>query len=870
MPSANPHKHLSPSSATSAASAAAHPIFTRLTTYLLLNATLAFALGIGLAAILPPLGIASYVISIATGLTALLLHHRKQRKGCLLFLLLLAVALGRLHGGLALQEPPQDQHIYNLISAEQEVVLQATLIEMPVFDQDKTRLLVKTQALRIKDNPDFIPTHGRVLFSIKGPPPEAIGPGDQLLIRAKLARPYRMGNSGSFDYQTFLRRDDIWITGRIISPLHIHRLQNEPTLGHTLRYLPEQLRGRIGLALDQHLAPEIAAVYRAILIGDRQQISPETLEQFKGSGCMHILAISGLHLSILAGVLFLIFHFLLRRSEYLMLHYPVRKWAGLLTLPPLIFYCLLAGANIPVLRSLLMVCVFILALCSEQRKSLFTTLALAALLILIWRPDSLFTVSFQLSFAAVAAIGTIVPFLKDILQTGKDSAPQSTTDKPGTVNSTINRTINHTGRWILAGLMVSTAATIGTAPLLLSAFNRISLVGPMANLLLEPLLCLWSLPLGFLAIILLPVAPTISVLLLQAGGWGIDLALKLAQFFSQLPLSSVWLPTPAPLLVICYFIALFACLQYRPGHRIALKTRLGLLALIMVLFIFPPQLFFKQFQKGSQLTFLDVGQGSATVLSLPGNKQFLIDGGGAFSPRFNVGERIIAPFLWQQSIRRLEGIAITHPDSDHFNGIPFILAHFRPKTLWINGPDPDDPAYQHLIRQARNSGIQVRIPRPNERLFEEKNAVLTNIANPLNPLSGGDLPAASNSNDRGLILRFQHERLSCLFPGDITGTVEEQLLLHQRAQLPATILLAAHHGSATSNSAPFIKAVAPKTMVVSAGRFKPNHFPSSDLRRLSHTLTIPLLLTADDGAITIDNELKISTFNGAPLPDLRP
>ena len=818
---------------------------TRITTYLLLSVTLAFAAGIFLAALLPPVTPIVFLISAGTGLIALILHRRRHQASTLFFLLLLAVSLGRIHGGLALQEPAHHQHIFNLITREQEVVLHATLAEMPVFNLEKTNLLVHAQAMRTQEDATFRPTHGRLLLSIKGTLPGTIHPGDQLLIRAQLARPYRISNPGSFDYQTYLRQDDIWISGRITSPLHIHRLQNQSTLAQTLHSLPEQIRGEIGTVINQNLPQSTAAIYRALLIGDRQQISQRVLDAFKGSGCMHILAISGLHLSILAGVLFLLAHSLLKRSEYLILHYPIRSWAAVLTLPPLIFYCLLAGANIPVLRSLLMVCVFILALCSQHRKSLFTTLALAALIILIWRPDSLFTISFQLSFAAVAAIAAIVPWLNNVLRISRsgDHKPP-----PG----------NRVGRWILAALMVSTAATIGTAPLLLSAFNRISLVGPIANLLLEPLLCLWSLPLGFLAILLLPFTPSVSVLLLHAGGWGIDLALKLAHLFNQLPLSSLWLPTPAPILVISYYIVLSSCLYHSPGQRISLRTRLSLLALIIVLFILPPQLIFKQFTKSSQLTFLDVGQGSATLLSLPGNRQFLLDGGGAFSPSFNVGERIIAPFLWQQSIRRLEGIIITHADSDHFNGIPFLLARFRPKTLWINGPAPDNPAYQRLIRQARDQGIDIRIPRPGERLIEAGNAVLTSITN---PLSGRDDFATTNSNDRGLILRFQHDRLTCLFPGDITRTVEEQLLLHQKPQLSSTILLAAHHGSATSSSEPFLKAVAPKLIVISASRFKPDHFPSGDLRRLSQTLAIPLQLTSDGGAITIDNELRVSTFN---------
>ena len=260
---------------------------------------------------------------------------------------------------------------------------------------------------------------------------------------------------------------------------------------------------------------------------------------------VYIIAISGLHLSIVASCLFVIFYWLARRSEYLMLRLSCKKLALLATIPPLCCYALLAGTQTPVLRALIMVVIFILSFCVERKRSPFTTLSFAALLILLINPKTLFTISFQLSFAAVASLILILPRLISIIQ--KRDAKNDNSSRH------IFRTIT---RWITAALLVSIVATIGTAPLLINSFNRISTVGPFANLVLEPLLCLWSLPLGLLSIPILFISPPIGEWLLQIGGIGITAAMTITDYLAGLGFTTLWLPTPSLALIVLYFITL--------------------------------------------------------------------------------------------------------------------------------------------------------------------------------------------------------------------------------------------------------------------------------------------------------------------------
>ncbi len=702
---------------------------------------------------------------------------------------------------------------------------------MPGFNGENSSLLVEAQSLRLKDSADYIAARGLVQLKLKAHWPKNLLPGDQLAIRARLDRPHTFHNPGSFDYPTFLARQDIRITGWIKSPLHIYRLDEHPAFLHQMRYLPERLRSQIGSFIEQTVTtPEISSVYKALLIGDASEISQETLEAFKGSGCRHILSISGAHLSILATFLFFIIYWLLRRSEYLILRYPVKKIAAGLCLLPLAIYTLLAGANTPVIRAMIMVTVFMVALCADKRKSLFIPLALAALLILIWDPNSLFTASFQLSFMAVASIALVSPILTRLVTAEERK------------ETFYQRIKSRLCQFTLAALTVSMAATIGTAPLLLYYFNRISVVGPAANLPVESLICLWSLPLGFLACPLIFIAPPAAALLLHLGSIGLMLSLKVTTFFSNIPFSTLWLPTPSPTLIVLYYAAIFVAISGIPVSRSGRILSAGAWVLIIFLFIFPPSELLKQRITSSEVTFLDVGQGSSTFLQLPAGRRLLIDGGGATSPNFNTGEDVIAPFLWRRGIKHLDAIIITHSDSDHYNGIPFLLRRFRPDILWINNRSGHEKAWRQMLALADQLHVQIRIPRSGEQLIASGKAEVIHLGDP------GE-PDGPRSNDQSLVLRFAHDKLSCLFAGDISHKVESQLV-EKNQPLQSALLLSPHHGSSTSNSEKFLKAVNPETIVVSAGRFRHDHFPTPEVRKRCRNLGIKMLITAEQGAIT--------------------
>ncbi len=312
--------------------------------------------------------------------------------------------------------------------------------------------------------------------------------------------------------------------------------------------------------------------------------------------------------------------------------------------------------------------------------------------------------------------------------------------------------------------------------------------------------------------------------------------------------------TPGITLIVLYYLSLGSCFSRLPRTQ-----SIPLFILLCSFFFFPIRSLLDKFKSESELVFLDVGQGSATFINLPDGKKILVDGGGPSSKKFNVGESVIAPYLWHRGFTRLDAILVTHPDADHYNGIPFLLRRFKPETLWINGEDGHDWRYQELLDIAKELHITVKKASAEDLILSGKGAKLRNINNPLQEIE------SERSNDKSVVLRFTDAAFTCILTGDISKKTE-QALLQSNTDLHADILLAPHHGSKTSSSYSFLDAVNPEQIVVSAGRFRPEYFPSQQLREYCSNKPVPLLNTAEHGAIRVqitDREAKIELFTSA-------
>ena len=851
---------------------------------------LSFAMGISRVLILYP--DRKLIACIAAVLICFLLVVSKYRPGrhdtfyCVL-LGFLFFLVGLQHSDPVFRAHASPYHIYNLIENKQVVSIAGVVTGSPsVMQEDpvpRTKITMQAKILYPSSEKESktvssIKTEGLILLTLNGLPPNNLAPGDHFLVKAKVSRVSTFSTPGSFNYRSHLANQGILVKGWVASPQNIvryHPLNATAFKGlHTIRFLPEQIRHFIAVFLDKNLNQPARGLYKAILIGDRTDVPSSVLENFTAAGCIHILAISGLHMGLLALVITISLTWLLKRSQWLLLsNLPLRKSVACAALLPLFLYALIAGLNLPVLRAFLMTTVLLLSILFERPGNLINHILLAALVILIWKPSAMLTASFQLSFSAVIAIALIYPLIyKLLLPEYLSKHPLIPTQQipshlmPPAVQNIIK---NFLLRWLLAGLAVTTAATLGTLPLLIFHFNRFSLAAPLSNLLVEPLICFWTLIIGLFASISIPIAPLLAKTLFTLGSFGLISAEKICAFFASLPHVSLWLPTPSFLEIFLYYVFLISVVLsfHLPNKGRAKFLGLAILSLIALGSVLCVAAISRQLGKTVSVSILDVGHGSSLLLQLPHNKNILIDGGGSGNDRFNIGERVIAPFLWKKRIHSLDAVIITHPHADHYNGLPFILKRFRPKVLWINSLPEYDREYRLLLNLADQLGIETGIVRTGDILFQEEAVLLQCVAEGL-AVQNGEKPGydfiqheISNPNNMSLVLRLDASDRSFLFPADIDANMAD-ILVAQGSDISADVLLAPHHGSSSSMSQDFIKAVSPEFIAISAGRNNPFNLPDKSFYNLQKK-GIEILTTGRDGTLTFtveDNAIAASRY----------
>jgi len=762
--------------------------------------------------------------------------------------------------------PPSDPcHIFNQITEPQITTLYGILAQNPAVNnfapEPRTRLTMKVEA--IYRNPTSLSSRsvmressGFVLLTLNGLLPADLKPGNHFLAKAEISRVHTFSTPGVFNYKKHLANKSIFIKGWIASPANIVKVNSVKSQaiirGASLQFFPHIIRSNIAAIINEKLPQPAKGLYKAILIGDRSDIDPAVLKNFIASGCIHILAVSGMHMGLLAFISTAVLTWLLKRSSWIILQINVLKIAAILSLVPLTFYAFVAGMNLPVLRALLMTSVFVLAIMFDRPGNLINHILLAALLILAWKPTTIFTASFQLSFSAVIAIALVYPlFFND--QAGY---PPSLTDtsRSGFIGNLTAKTI----RWTFAGITVTVAAMVGTLPLLLFHFNRISLISPLTNLIVEPLICIWSLVIGIMACTIIPISHGAAISLFKAGSLGLILAEKICNYTASLPYASLWFPTPSILEIIIFYIFLLGLIMtFHFKHESRnFSFIITIIAFCFLVAVPAASIINRRTSTRATVTVLDVGHGSSILVQFPGNRNVLIDGGGEENEEFDIGERVIGPFLWKKQIRHLDGIIISHPHADHYNGLPFILKHFHPEKLWVNGIAGNDPQYREILDLAGHMNINIKIPMDNEVLLRSDNSCLKCISGgaSVRKLSEKRFflkpSAETDINDTSLVLRLDTPDASFLFPADISATKADALKIEGK-NLRADVLLAPHHGSRTSMSLDFITMVAPKYIVISVGRNNPFNQPGAFFQMLEQK-GIHVYTTRLDGTLTFN------------------
>jgi competence protein ComEC len=735
------------------------------------------------------------------------------------------------------------------------VIVAGCVVEPTVFAEDRAQFTlelepgIRAQVLIPSDEGD--------------PAPPRLAYGQRVEVDARLRRPHNFNNPGSFDYEAYLARRNIFWTASM--PRNAIVMVLPGRCGW--RFMAGIFALRTA-ALDriERLYPGdgyAAGMMQAVLIGETARLERIWTDDFRRTGTFHALVISGIHVTVLAGVLLFLLRFL-----------PISELSALAaTAAAAWLYALVSGFSAPVVRAAGGFTLYTLARAFFRRARVMNLLAAIALVYLAWDPAQIFEASFQLSFLSVAAIGALAaPLLESTMGPYAHGLRGiSHTDLDLHVDPRVAQFrvevrlaaetlwlwtvffLRWPQRWAQESLaialrgalfafemvLISATVQIGLALPMAEYFHRVSFTGLSANLLIVPAMNA-VVPLGFAAIF-------------TGWHWVASLAGALLRFSAHVAgwhanLEPAWRVPDPPLWLVLSFAAALIAGAVLIRRKVLRWPAIVTVTSLFVLLLWQPWLGPRQ-TGVLELTAIDVGQGDSLLVTLPRGEIMLVDGGGRLvygrqhKSNLDIGEDVVSPYLWSRGIRRIDVMIATHSHQDHIGGLAAVMSNFRPRELWTGANPPAE-----LVALARRLGIPASEKHPAGK-SERSGAILEILA------PADDYLADKPGNNDSLVLRISYGGRSFLLTGDMERGIEAKLLASS-ADLHADVLKVGHHGSRTSSTEPFLEAVAPSVALISAGFENSFGHPHPDvLGRLSARHTA-ILRTDLDGLVTARTDGK--------------
>lgn len=781
--------------------------------------------------------------------------------------LLAFASLGILTGVIHTPGPPPEMDA----QAGEVLVVGGCIVEPPVFFENREQFVIEI---------DYA-ARARVSLSLReGEEAPPLQYGQKVELDARINKPRNFRNPGSFDYASYLGRQ--WIYWTASAPA-----------GTVVKVLPGTCGSKFWAfiyairvaALDRidRLYPGdnySAEMMKAILLGESSKLEKIWTEHFRRTGTYHALVISGMHVTVLAGVLLFLLRMCFMPEMPALTIAMIAAW----------IYALVSGWSAPVVRAAGGFTLYLIARFFYRGGRILNMLSAVAIGFLLFDPGQLFDASFQLSFLSVAAIGALaVPLLEmttkeyanhaaNLLDPERDlhlsarvaamrvevrllaEAVALTLHLPASLPNGAFSLLMRGFFFAFELVSVSAIIQISLALPMTMYFHRVSITGLSANLLIVPLMSA-AVPIGFAAIFTgWGWIAWMANLLLR---WSENIAAWHVQFEPQ------WrVPDPPTWLAIaCTVSLILLAVSLRQGRYTRWPALAAALTLFGVLIVHP---FTPLLAPGQmELTTIDVGQGDSLFIASPLGKTMIVDGGGIPSfgkkkrTRLDIGEDVVSPYLWTRSIRRVDVIALSHAHADHIDGLPALIENFHPAELWI-GANSDNPMWAPVRDKALQIGAIIRERRSGER-FDWGGAGVEILA-PFPDYEAGPVP----KNNDSLVFRLSYGGHSFLLTGDMEkqveyGLVNAGLLRH------SDVLKVAHHGSKTSSTEQFLDQVRPTFGLVSVGAGNFYRHPAPEIINRLESFHVRVVRTDLAGLTTLRTDgrrltLEATTANSPLLP----
>ncbi|WP_431477573.1 DNA internalization-related competence protein ComEC/Rec2 [Massilia eburnea] len=663
-----------------------------------------------------------------------------------------------------------------------------------------------------------------------GAPPPDLLPGERWRLKVRLQRPHGNANPYGFDYELWLLEQGIRATGYVRAEGRNERLSGFVATPHNaIERARHAIRERINAALPD---ARYAGVIAALAMGDQRGISQQDWQVFSRTGISHLVSISGLHITMIAGLVAWLVGWLWGKSLFM------PEWQLRLLLPAARLavsagflaawgYVALAGFGVLAQRTLYMLAVVALAVWLDRLSAISHVLALAAGVVVILDPWAVMWPGFWLSFGAVAAIlyATVgrmslagaAASAGALPVAAADASLGSWRDAPWLTRMREN---------LRLAAVTQLAVTVGLVPLTMLLFSQVSIVSPLANAIAIPVVSLLVTPLALAGSVL---PDPLAAPVLRCAHWLLEALLDLLQWLSAQPLAVWSAPTPGwP--TFAFALAGTAWMLAPRGWPLRWLGLACWLPLLSARTESPPPGVLRAIA-------FDVGQGMAILIET-NQHRLLYDTGPAYTPETNGGNRVILPYLRARGINMLDGMIVTHSDSDHAGGALAILRDIR--TGWVLSSLPAGhpivqaaPQHAHCVagQKWEWDGIRFEMLHPSAASYDDPS---------LKP------------NARGCTLRIATRYGSMLLPADIEAPQEAALVAAMPEKLHAGVLLVPHHGSGTSSTPAFLAAVQPLHGIFQLGYRNRYHHPRADVLQRYVERGVAIWRTDQSGAISID------------------
>ncbi len=632
--------------------------------------------------------------------------------------------------------------------------------------------------------------------------------GDKIILKGKFILPQPRRNPGGFNEKNYFRTKSIAYK---IFPVSVKNCGQQNYFIYTL----EKFKNNLGNVYDIIFQSKEAGILKAMIIGEKSEIDDYTSQLYKSAGIYHILAISGLHISIIALLV-----------NYLLKFIFGKRNSCILCILILCLYCLMTGANVSTVRAVIMATVIIVGQLIYRESDLLTSLSFCSLLLMLFNPFCIFDIGFEYSFGAVFGIAVFTePIDRGLMLIGLKFLAIK---------------FFRANKFFAASIAASLITYLVNA----YYFFYFTPYSIFINLFVLPSIALivaLGFIVGFIGLINLHLASFISAPILILL-WFYE---KLCEIFTLLPFSKILTGHVNLFFVSLYLMWLFLFISFligRPMKKYFYIFSSFFIFCIAIVFIIP---------KPTQITMLDVGEGDCFVINC--GKVFVIDGGGKRTQDIgnNTGQNILIPFLDYKAKNFIDAVFISHSDADHITGIIELLESKRVGKIFLPQKFSDDELAQKLFAQAKKFSIPIEYLKAGDILSDKKFYFQC-----IYPFEN---TVANSNNDSSLVLKLHLPKTKILFTGDIEKDAEHEILSEN---ISADILKLAHHGSKTSSTLEFLQKVNPTLALVSTGVNNYYSHPSDEVVQRLKDLNIELFDTAQCGAVTIkflNDKIKISS-----------